>query len=259
MRVITINLNGIRSALRKGFFEWMLSQQADFICIQELKAQEKDMTEDMLNVGGYNGYFSYAEKPGYSGVGIYAKKNPKKIISKLNFATIDDEGRYIELIYDDISIISSYFPSGSSGDIRQEVKFDFLKFMTEFLIKKTQKKEKVILCGDLNIAHKEIDLKNHKGNKKNSGFLPEERAWITYLIEDLSWQDAYRKIYPNEEALAYTWWSNRGQAWSNNVGWRIDYQMVAPSFTNKIIDASVYKNERFSDHSPLIVDYDFDL
>jgi exodeoxyribonuclease-3 len=143
MRVITINLNGIRSALRKGFFEWMLSQQADFICIQELKAQEKDMTDEMLNVGGYNGYFSYAEKPGYSGVGVYTKKNPKKIISKLNFATVDDEGRYIELIYDDISIISSYFPSGSSGDIRQEVKFDFLEFMTEFLIKKTQKKKKL--------------------------------------------------------------------------------------------------------------------
>ena len=143
MRVITVNLNGIRSALRKGFFEWMRLQDADFICIQELKAQEKDMTEEMLNINGYAGYFSYAEKPGYSGVGIYTKIKPKKIISKLNFDTVDDEGRYIELIYDDLSIISSYFPSGSSGDIRQEIKFDFLKFMTKFLNLKTQKKEKI--------------------------------------------------------------------------------------------------------------------
>ena len=148
MRVITVNLNGIRSALRKGFFEWMRLQDADFICIQELKAQEKDMTEEMLNINGYAGYFSYAEKPGYSGVGIYTKIKPKKIISKLNFDTVDDEGRYIELIYDDVSIISSYFPSGSSSDIRQEIKFDFLKFMTEFLNLKTQKQEKIILCGD---------------------------------------------------------------------------------------------------------------
>jgi len=142
MRVITVNLNGIRSALRKGFFEWMRLQDADFICIQELKALEKDMTDEILNINGYAGYFSYAEKPGYSGVGIYTKIKPKKIISKLNFDTVDDEGRYIELIYDDVSIISSYFPSGSSGDIRQEIKFDFLKFMTEFLNLKTQKKEK---------------------------------------------------------------------------------------------------------------------
>ena len=180
MRVITVNLNGIRSASRKGFFEWMQLQDADFICIQELKAKEKDMTEEMLNVNGYAGYFSYAEKPGYSGVGIYTKIKPKKIISKLNYDTVDNEGRYIELIYDDVSIISSYFPSGSSGDIRQEIKFDFLKFMTEFFNMKTKKNEKIILCGDFNIAHKEIDLKNHKGNKKNSGFLPEERAWLTY-------------------------------------------------------------------------------
>lgn len=259
MKVITFNLNGIRSALRKGFFEWMQLQDADFICVQELKAQEKDMTDIMLNNSLYSGYFSYAKKPGYSGVGIYAKNKPKKIISKLNFDVADEEGRYIELIYDDISIISSYFPSGSSGDVRQEIKFDFLKYMSDFLNKKTQKKEKIILCGDINIAHKEIDLKNDKGNKKNSGFLTEERAWITYLIENLGWKDAYRIIYPNEEALAYTWWSNRGQAWANNVGWRIDYQLVSPNFNKNIRDAFVYKDERFSDHSPLIVDYDFNL
>ena len=259
MRVITVNLNGIRSASRKGFFEWMRIQDADFICIQELKAQEKDMTDEMLTINGYAGYFSYAEKPGYSGVGIYTKIKPKKIITNLNYDIVDYEGRYIECVYDDISIISSYFPSGSSGDIRQEIKFDFLKFMTELLTKKTQKKEKIILCGDLNIAHNEIDLKNHKGNKKNSGFLPRERAWITYLIEKIGWKDTYRNVYPNEEELAYTWWSNRGQAWSNNVGWRIDYQMTSPSFTYKIKDAVVYKEKRFSDHSPLIVDYDFNL
>src|SRR5210317_972604 len=253
MKVITINLNGIRSASRKGFFEWLKLQYADFVCVQELKAQEINMTDEMVKTDNLQGYFSYALKPGYSGVGIYSKKVPLKVIDKVNFEIMDHEGRYIELIFDNLSVISTYLPSGSSGDMRQQIKFECLDFLKSFLEKKISSNQNVILCGDLNIAHKEIDLKNHKGNKKNSGFLPEERVWITYLLEDLSWQDAYRKIYPNEEALAYTWWSNRGQAWSNNVGWRIDYQMVSPSFTNKIIDASVYKNERFSNHSPLIV------
>ena len=259
MRVITINLNGIRSASRKGFFEWLKLQDADFVCVQELKAQEINMTDEMVKTDNLQGYFSYALKPGYSGVGIYSKKVPLKIIDKVNFETMDHEGRYIELIFDNLSVISTYLPSGSSGDMRQQIKFECLDFLKPFLEKKISSNQNVILCGDLNIAHQEIDLKNHKGNKKNSGFLPEERDWIGMLINKMHWVDAYRQLFPLEEELAYTWWSNRGQAWSNNVGWRIDYQMTSSDLSKKIHKAFVFKDERFSDHAPLIIDYDFEL
>ena len=259
MRVITINLNGIRSASRKGFFEWLKLQDADFVCVQELKALEVNMTDEMLRTNNLQGYFSYALKPGYSGVGIYSKKLPLKIIDRVNFQTMDNEGRYIELVFDNLSVISIYLPSGSSGDIRQQIKFECLDFLEPFLEKKISSNQNVILCGDLNIAHHEIDLKNHKGNKKNSGFLPKERDWISTLIYKMHWVDAYRELFPNEEELAYTWWSNRGQAFANNVGWRIDYQMTASNLSKKILQATVYKDERFSDHAPLILDYDFKL
>jgi len=259
MRVITINLNGIRSASRKGFFEWLKLQDADFVCVQELKAQEINMTVEMLQTDNLQGYFSYALKPGYSGVGIYSKKTPLKIIDKVNFKIMDHEGRYIELVFDNLSVISTYLPSGSSGDIRQQIKFECLDFLKPFLEKKLSSNQNVILCGDLNIAHQEIDLKNHKGNKKNSGFLPEERDWISTLISKRHWVDAYRELFPLEEELAYTWWSNRGQAWANNVGWRIDYQMTSSDLSKKILKAFVFKDERFSDHAPLIIDYDFEL
>jgi len=259
MRVITINLNGIRSASRKGFFEWLKLQDADFVCVQELKAQEINMTVEMLQTDNLQGYFSYALKPGYSGVGIYSKKTPLKIIDKVNFKIMDHEGRYIELVFDNLSVISTYLPSGSSGDIRQQIKFECLDFLKPFLEKKLSSNQNVILCGDLNIAHQEIDLKNHKGNKKNSGFLPEERDWISTLISKMHWVDAYRELFPQEEELAYTWWSNRGQAWANNVGWRIDYQMTSSDLSKKILKAFVFKDERFSDHAPLIIDYDFEL
>ena len=259
MRVITINLNGIRSASRKGFFEWLKLQDADFVCVQELKAQEINMTVEMLQTDNLQGYFSYALKPGYSGVGIYSKKTPLKIIDKVNFKIMDHEGRYIELVFDNLTVISTYLPSGSSGDIRQQIKFECLDFLKPFLEKKLSSNQNVILCGDLNIAHQEIDLKNHKGNKKNSGFLPEERDWISMLINKMHWVDAYRELFPQEEELAYTWWSNRGQAWANNVGWRIDYQMTSSDLSKKIHKAFVFKDERFSDHAPLIIDYDFEL
>ena len=259
MRVITINLNGIRSASRKGFFEWLKLQYADFVCVQELKAQEINMTDEMVKTDNLQGYFSYALKPGYSGVGIYSKKAPLKIIDNVNFEIMDHEGRYIELVFDNLTVISTYLPSGSSGDIRQQIKFECLDFLKPFLEKKLSSNQNVILCGDLNIAHQEIDLKNHKGNKKNSGFLPEERDWISTLISKRHWVDAYRELFPQEEELAYTWWSNRGQAWANNVGWRIDYQMTSSDLSKKILKAFVFKDERFSDHAPLIIDYDFEL
>lgn len=259
LRAITANLNGIRSAARKGFFEWLPAQQADFICLQELKAQAADMSADMLNPAGYFGYFHYAEKKGYSGVGIYTRHQPDQIVEGLGNAEFDAEGRYIEVTTGNLSIISVYLPSGSSGDIRQEAKFRFMEIFYAHLADLAQRGREVILCGDWNIAHQEIDLKNWKSNQKNSGFLPEERAWLTRVIDELGWVDAYRRLHPEATDDCYTWWSNRGQAWAKNVGWRLDYQLTTPAIAASACSASVYKAERFSDHAPLIIDYDFPL
>ena len=255
MKIISLNLNGIRSACNKGLYTWLKKQDADIICMQEIKAQVSDMTAEMLNPEGYYGYFHYAEKKGYSGVGIYSKTQPDAIIEGLGIADIDSEGRYIEARFGNLSVVSLYLPSGSSGEERQAFKFSVMaRFMPQLIALKQSGRE-VVICGDWNIAHKEVDLKNWKGNKKNSGFLPEERAWLTTLFEQVGWVDVYRKLYPDTTDACYTWWSNRGQAWAKNVGWRIDYQIATPALGAKACQASVYKDERFSDHAPLIVDY----
>ena len=257
LRVITANLNGIRSADRKGFFPWLAAQQADFVCLQELKAQAADMRADMLEPEGFKGYFHYAEKKGYSGVGIYTRHQPDDIIEGVGVPEFDAEGRYIELVFGKLVIISVYLPSGSSGDIRQEVKFRFMDHFFGHMKALSERGQQVILCGDWNIAHKEIDLKNWKSNQKNSGFLPEERAWLTRVFDELGWVDVYRRLHPDATDACYTWWSNRGQAWAKNVGWRLDYQIATPDIADTARTASVYKAERFSDHAPLTVDYDF--
>lgn len=258
VRIITANLNGIRSAVNKGLLPWIEAQNADFVCLQELKAQAANMTEEMLNPPGLYGYFHYAEKKGYSGVGIYARKQAQQVIAGLGVPEIDAEGRYLELIYDGLSVISVYLPSGSSGDHRQTAKFAFMEYFFGHLAQLAQCGRQVILCGDWNIAHKEIDLKNWKGNLKNSGFLPEERAWLTKVFEELGWVDVYRRLYPEATADAYTWWSNRGQAWAKNVGWRIDYQIATLKTALSARSASIHKAQRFSDHAPLTIDYDYD-
>jgi exodeoxyribonuclease-3 len=258
LRIITANLNGIRSASSKGFFDWLATQDADFVCVQELKAQMTDMQRDMLQPDGLYGYFHYAEKKGYSGVGIYSKRQPDAVIEGLGIADIDAEGRYIEAQYGNLSIISLYLPSGSSSDERQQVKFSFLERFYPRLIELKASGRDVVLCGDWNIAHQQIDLKNWKSNQKNSGFLPEERAWMTQVIGTLGWVDVHRTLQPDASSDAYTWWSNRGQAWANNVGWRIDYQIATPGIAQNARAASVYKAQRFSDHAPLIVDYEFE-
>ncbi|MET0186674.1 MAG: exodeoxyribonuclease III [Achromobacter sp.] len=257
MRVISANLNGIRSAVNKGFLPWLAQQNADFVCLQELKAQAADMTAEMLNPDGCYGYFHYAEKKGYSGVGIIARKQPLQVIEGLGIPEIDAEGRYIELVYDKLSVISLYLPSGSSGDHRQSAKFVFMEHFFAHLIDLARRGREVILCGDWNIAHKEIDLKNWKGNLKNSGFLPEERAWLTRVFDELAWVDVYRRLYPEATGDGYTWWSNRGQARANNVGWRIDYQIATANIAATATAASIYKTDRFSDHAPLTIDYDY--
>jgi exodeoxyribonuclease-3 len=253
MRIITVNLNGIRSAANKGFYEWLGEQDADVVCLQELKAQAADMTEQMLAPHGYHGFFHYAEKKGYSGVGIYCRTKPKYLTVGLGIAEFDAEGRYLQADFADYSVVSLYLPSGSSGEDRQAVKFKFLDAFMPHLRELRVSGREVIVCGDWNIAHREIDLKNWRGNKKNSGFLPEERAWLTTLFDEVGFVDVFRQLHPDLEA--YTWWSNRGQAWAKDVGWRIDYQIATPAIAQRAKAAGIYKAQRFSDHAPLLIDY----
>ncbi len=253
MRIISLNLNGIRSAAAKGFFPWMQQQRADIFCLQEIKAQAADMAPEMLAPDGYHGYFHYAEKKGYSGVGIYTRQKPDKIIEGLGLPEFDAEGRYLEAQFGNLSVVSLYLPSGSSGEERQAVKFKFMAAFMPHLAALRKSGREVILCGDWNIAHKEIDLKNWRGNRKNSGFLPEERAWLTQLFGEVGFVDVFRQLHPELEA--YTWWSNRGRAWEKDVGWRIDYQIATPGIAAKAHATGIYKEQRFSDHAPLMVDY----
>jgi exodeoxyribonuclease-3 len=260
MRIISANLNGIRSAASKGFFEWMAASDADFVCVQEIKAQGADLSAAQRDPSPYRGYFHFADKKGYSGVGIYARKPPKSISIGIGVPEFDAEGRYVELNYDAFSVISVYFPSGSSSPERQEAKFRFLAEFLPHLDQLAASGSEVVLCGDWNIAHTERDLRNWKGNRQNSGFLPEERAWLDGIFGPMrGWIDVYRRLYPEQEGEAYTWWSNRGQAWANNVGWRIDYQIASPGIAATAKSGHVYKEQRFSDHAPLTVDYTFTI
>ena len=257
MRIISINVNVIRAAHRKNFFTWLQKQDADIVCIQETKAQVDQLNDEIIKPKGYFSYFNSAVKKGYSGVAIYSQIEPEKIIGKIGWKDADIEGRFIQANFGKLSVISLYLPSGSSSEERQAIKFDFLERFTPVLKKMRRQKREYIICGDWNIAHKKIDIKNWKGNQKNSGFLPEEREWMDSLFDDIGMVDAFRVVNQQEEQ--YTWWSNRGQAWAKNVGWRIDYQVVTPGLKNKIKTASIYKDERFSDHAPLIVDYSIGL
>ena len=253
MKVMTLNANGIRAAHRKKFFEWMFKQDVDVVCIQETKAQTHQLSEEILSPNGYFGFFNDAEKKGYSGVAIYSKLQPDKVKTTLGWYHADIEGRYLQTDFGSLSIVSLYLPSGSSSEERQTVKYDFLDRFMPVLKKYRKQKRNYIICGDWNIAHREIDLKNWKGNKKNSGFLPEERAWMDMLFDKVGMVDAFREV--NQQEGQYTWWSNRGQAWAKNVGWRIDYQVVSPGLSGKIVSAEIYKEERFSDHAPLTMEY----
>ncbi len=260
MRVITANLNGIRSAERKGFFAWFAARNADFLCIQELKAHDHQLSECARAPQGFHGYFHFAERPGYSGAGLYARHKPERIhigLSALGgnrWREPDTEGRYVQADFDGLSVISAYFPSGSSSEARQAAKMAFLQHFLPFITSLRNKGREIILCGDINIAHRPIDLKNWRGNQKNSGFLPEERAWMDRLFA-AGFVDVFRALYPEREA--YTWWSNRGRAREKDVGWRIDYQIATPAMAKLARSASIHtRHERFSDHAPLTVDYD---
>ncbi len=257
LRIITLNLNGIRSAVRKGFLEWLARSDADVVCVQELKAQAADMAADLLAPAGFRGYFHYAEKKGYSGVGLYSRHEPARVVEGLGIAGIDSEGRYLRADFGKLSVISVYLPSGSSSEERQQVKFGFMECFYPHLKNLRDSGREIVLCGDWNIAHKAIDLKNWRGNRKNSGFLPEEREWLTRVFDELGWVDVFRRIDLRPEQ--YTWWSNRGQAWAKNVGWRIDYHVTTPDIAATAKRAAIYKDQRFSDHAPLTVEYDYTL
>jgi exodeoxyribonuclease-3 len=259
LRIISLNLNGIRSACRKGLLDWLPAQQADFLCVQELKAQANDLDETMRSPDGMKGWFHHAEKKGYSGVGIYSRREPDRVVEGLGIADIDAEGRFLQLDFGKLSVISLYLPSGSSSEERQQVKFHFMDRFLPHMDMLYQSGQEVVVCGDWNIAHREADLKNWKSNQKNSGFLPEERAWLSRLFDEQGWIDVYRRLHPEATDACYTWWSNRGQAWAKNVGWRLDYQIATPGLAAAARNAQVYKSERFSDHAPLTVDYDWAL
>jgi exodeoxyribonuclease-3 len=261
-KLTSLNLNGIRSATTKGLEAWLAKTAPDCICVQEVKAQAADVEGKFEQLDGMKGYFHFAEKKGYSGVGVYTRQEPSAVIVGHNSPEFDSEGRYVELRFDTPSakrsIISCYFPSGSSGEERQQAKFRFLAELYPHL-QALKAERDFILCGDVNIAHQEIDLKNWKGNKKNSGFLPEERAWMTQLLSEAGLVDVYRQLQPTATDDAYTWWSNRGQAYAKNVGWRLDYHLATPALAALARSEAIYKDEKFSDHAPITIEYDWAL
>ena len=260
LRLVTLNLNGIRSAANKGWVPWAESIGADCMGVQEVKAQAADVADRFEVVAGMKGHFHFADKKGYSGVGLYARKKPSAVLTGIGNAEFDAEGRWVEARFDTarrkLSLISCYFPSGSSGPERQLAKFRFLALLGPHLQQLKAERE-FILVGDVNIAHKEIDLKNWRSNQKNSGFLPEERAWMTHALDKLGLVDVFRRLNPHPEQ--YTWWSNRGQAWAKNVGWRLDYHLATPAIAAKAKREQIYLDQRFSDHAPVTIDYDFKL
>jgi exodeoxyribonuclease-3 len=252
-RITSLNVNGFRSAAAKGVMAWMEKSDPDVACLQEVKALEADLPEHLLRPPGRHAFFHCAQAKGYSGTAVLSKKRPREVRIGFGNAEFDREGRYVEVQFAHVTVISVYFPSGSSSPERQEAKFRFLAAFGPHLARLRASGGEIILCGDVNIAHREIDLKNWRSNQKNSGFLPQERDWIGRLFDEQGWVDVFRRIDPRPEQ--YTWWSNRGRAWDNNVGWRIDYQIATPGIAAKAKRVEIFKKQRFSDHAPLTIEY----
>ena len=259
-KLTSLNLNGIRSATTKGLEQWLAAHRPDCICVQEVKAQAPDVVGRFEEMAGLKGHFHYAQKKGYSGTAVYTRHEPSDVITGFGCDEFDAEGRFTELRFDTPqrkrSILSVYFPSGSSGPERQEAKYRFLDAFYPHLQALKSERE-FILCGDVNIAHQQKDLKNWRSNQKNSGFLPEERAWMTKLLDEAGLVDVYRRLQPEATDTCYTWWSNRGQAYANNVGWRLDYHLATPALAALARTEAIYKSEKFSDHAPITIEYDF--
>jgi len=257
LKVITLNVNGVRSAAAKGVFRWLEKQHADIVCLQELKCHETDLDAKLHGLKAFESCHAFAKKKGYSGVALYSRREPDEVRRGFGAREFDNEGRYVEARFGKLWVVSLYMPSGSAGPHRQASKFRFLKSFLIHLKKLKKRGCEIILCGDWNIAHQEIDLRNWRSNQKNSGFLPEERAWLTRVFDEIGFVDVFRRI--NAKPDQYTWWSNRGQAWAKNVGWRIDYQIATPRIAAKAVRESIYKKKRFSDHAPLIIEYEHEL
>lgn len=253
LRVVSFNANGLRAAGRNGFFGWFARQKADILCVQELRAHAGQIDDRLYSPRGFHRFLCCAEKPGYSGVAVYCRREPVEVVTGYGDPEFDREGRYIEARFGDIDVASVYFPSGSSSEARQEAKFRFLAGFESFLRTKLEAGKPFIFCGDVNIAHKIIDIRNWRSNQKNSGFTPEERAWMDKLIDELGFVDAFRVV--NQKADQYTWWSQRGNARANNVGWRIDYHLLSPGLADSVERAAIYTGKYFSDHAPLTIDY----
>jgi exodeoxyribonuclease-3 len=257
MRVVTLNANGIRSAARRGFFAWAATLDADVICLQETRAQEHQLLPESAALPGYRAFFVDARKRGYSGVAIYTRHEPLAVRRTLGWDEIDAEGRFVQLDLGAVSVASLYVPSGISGAARLAFKMDFLERFLAIMAQLRHSGRPQIVCGDYNIAHKPIDIYNPARNAGVTGYLPEERAWVDTLVERVGWVDAFRVV--NAEPRQYTWWSNFPAAWERNLGWRIDYEMVTPDLAPRVRHAEIYTAQRFSDHAPLIIDYELSL
>ena len=258
MRIVTLNANGIRSAHNKGLAAWMSKLRGwDVFCLQEMKAHESDVPDEILRPKKSHGHFNPAERKGYSGTALWSKQKPLGVAKGFGVAEFDGEGRYLEADFGALVVVSLYLPSGAAGPERQASKDRFLAAFPAHLQALKCRGKEIVICGDINIAHQEIDLKNYKTNKKNSGFLPHERAWLTHVFDELGFVDVFRTL--DQRAEQYTWWSNRGDSWNKNVGWRLDYQIATPGIAATAKSASIYLEERFSDHAPLIIDYDYNL
>jgi len=255
MRVLSLNTNGLRAAVRKGFYDWLPSQKADFVCLQEIKVRPEQLSEAERAPSGYHSFYEPGERKGHSGVAIFTREQPDEVIHGFGSAEFDPEGRYIEARLGNLSVVSLYVPAGTSSKVRLAAKFRFMKEFSAHLTNLAATGRDYIICGDWNIAHKEIDLTNYKSNRKNSGFLPEERAWLDEVFGPIGFVDAFREV--TQEPCQYTWWSTRHPtARDRNVGWRLDYQVVTPDLGSRARAASITRDPPFSDHAPLTIDYD---
>ena len=256
-RIITCNTNGIRSAASKGFFDWLAKQRADVVCIQETKAQIDQLADPVFHPRNYHCHYNDAERKGYSGTALYSRVKPRAVTTQLGWEPLDGEGRYLQADFDGLSVVSLYMPSGSSSEEALQKKYRFMGRFLDHLKALRRKRREFIICADWNICHREIDLKNWRSNQKNSGFLPEERAWLDRVYSELGYIDSFRLV--NQEPDQYTWWSNRGQARAKNVGWRLDYQVITPGLKGRVAGASIYTAERFSDHAPHTMEFDWNI